>query len=263
MKRIYITFSGAAYDPITEKVAATYRHYGADEFVVYDDRWLLEQPFYELNKWLWTFPENRVAPERGHPRGFGWFCWKPFIIMHALGQADIGDIVLYVDGDTHPIAPIAPLYEECARIGGLMLFEASGCGHAEYCKRDCLIVMGQDEDRYRKTQAGVARFMLFQKGPWLAHQFLIEWLAYCLNPLAQTFEPSVLAPEYPEYGEHRTEQAIMTNLAHKHRIKLYREACQFGEGWPADTELYGQVFRQVGCAAADTGTIDGSRYRNV
>jgi len=257
MKKVYITFGGRAYDATTEPIVRCAESFGADEVLVYDDRWLMETEFYKSNQWLWQHPGDR----NGNKRGFGWFAWKPFIIMDALSRLNDGDIVLFTDADTYPIADLSVLYEECARIGGAMLFEAQGCQTNWYTKRDCFIVMGQNTEEYQIRKAGVARFMLFQKGPWRPYQFLCEWLAYCLNPLAQTFDPSILGPEPDEFIEHRTEQAIMTLLALKYGYKFYREACQNGEGHEADRDLYPQLFVQHWCS--EPKTLEGSRYRNV
>ena len=205
-------------------------------------------------------------------RGLGWFAWKPLVIMDALSRLAPGDIVLYTDADTFPITSFGQLYEECARIGGIMLFAAQGQNHRKWCKRDCFVVMDQDEPRYHNMPAGVARFMLFQRGPWRATQFLSEWLTYCVNRKAQTFDPSVLAAELPPFGpnryaleQHRTEQAIMTNLAGKYGLKLYREACEFGEGAyrdGVDADLYNTIFKQEYCRG-DRMNLKGSRYGNM
>lgn len=257
MKNILITFSGSAYDATTQLTVGRAPGFGADDVWVYDDAWLIQQEFWQLNKWL--FDRKDLHGNTG--RGFGWFCWKPFVILHALSRLQAGDKVLYLDADTYPIAPLTPLFEECGRNGGIMLFNAIGCWNTMWTKRDCLIVMGQDEPRYRECEHAVARFMLFEAGRWRNQQFLYEWLTYCLNPLAQTFDPSVLAPEYPELREHRTEQSIFTLLAHKYGIRLYREACQFGAHSSQDRELYGQLFEQRSTSAPKT--LAGSRYRNI
>ncbi len=175
-----------------------------------------------------------------------------------------GDIVLYTDADTFPIHDFSMLYDECARIGGTMLFNAYGCDHANWCKEDCHIVMGDwDSSRGHKTH-GCARFMLFQKGPWKVQQFLMEWLTYAINPLATTFDASQFAYSAgtSELHEHRTEQAIMTNLAYKYGHKLYREACQNAATQPEDQDLYPQLFTQVGCTGSSK-SLAGSRFRNV
>ncbi len=270
MRRIYITFSGAGYDDTTRLIVENAPKMGADEVWVYDDKWLMGTEFYRHNKWLWTYPTGIQSIGPRSSRGFGWFSWKPYIILDALSQLEYGDIVLFTDSDTYPIHDFSMLYDECARIGGQMMFAAQGCRNWEWIKRDCYIVMGQDEPKYHNGQHGVGRFMLFQKGPWRPQQFLMEWLTYCVNPLATSFEPSVLG--FPEIigpadcpsrvlKQHRTEQAIMTLLILKYGLKMYREACQFGDGCEEDRDLYPTLFRQMPRSLANT--LDGSRYANV
>lgn len=267
MRKIYITFGGKPYDPVTKKIVEDGVKFGADEVWVYDDVWLMNQPFYTQNKWLWDHP---------HKRGFGWYAWKPFIIYHALQRLNDGDIVLFTDADCYPIANFSVLYDQCDKDGGVMLFSAISHRHYTWCKRDCYIVMGQDEPKYYDVQHGVARFMLFQKGKWKATQFLMEWLTYCVNPLATTFDKSTLSTEPIGFKEHRTEQAIMTNLAHKYGLKLYREADQCGEPGSCtaeqskqDRELYPQLFVQYNPLDAQyggfkfTSTPVGSEYFNI
>jgi len=258
MKKICITFSGGQYDATTKKIVENAPLFGADKVVVYDDVWLLEQKeFCERNKWVF---------EHHHKRGFGWYIWKPFVIIHALEQAEDGDIVLFTDADCYPIADLSPLYEICQK-DGIMLFSAAAYNNRQFCKRDCFIAMDQDEPKYHDAQAGVARFMLFQKGSWLAHQFLSEWLTYSVNKHCNTFDPSVLAPELDGFIEHRCEQAIMTNLAHKYGCRLYREADQSGDQFKYDWELFPTVFHQDGAVAVKHKNMTvpalGSSYRNV
>ena len=120
--------------------------------------------------------------------------------------------------------------------------------------------MGQDEPKYHDTQHAVARFMSFTA----AHiPFLEEWQRYVLDVRCNTFDPSLLGPELPGFHEHRCEQAILTNLAHKYGHKLYREACQFGEGDPRDRDLYPQLFVQTGEYSHSPNPCVGSAFRNV
>lgn len=255
MRKVYLTFSGAAYDETTMLIVMDGTRFGADEVRVYDDTWLLAQPFSQQNRWLWDHP---------HKRGFGWYAWKPYVIWHALSTLQDGDVVLYTDADCYPITLFGMLFDVCKAEGGVMLFASENHTQAQYCKRDCYVVMGQDEDRRLDVPAGVARFMLFEKGPWKATQFLMEWLTYCVNPLATTFDPSVLGVERAAFVEHRAEQAIMTNLAHKYGIPLHREADEAGKGVLRDWARYGQLFSQVNADIAHvTSPARGSRYFNI
>lgn len=256
MKKILITFGGAIYDDTCKLVVENGLKFGADEVRVYDDLWLTQQDFYKQNKWLWDHP---------HKRGFGWYCWKPYIIWHALQNAQDGDIIMFTDADCYPIADFSMLFDICEVDNGLMFFAAETHRHYKWCKRDCYITMGQDDPKYYDVQAGVARFMLFQKGHWRTTQFLMEWITYCVNPLSTTFDPSVIKAEIEGFIEHRTEQAIMTNLAHKYGLNLYRELCEGGAGIVRDRQLYGQLFSQVNPhlkkVTAEIG--NGSIYFNI
>lgn len=298
MRRIYCTFSGSMYNQTTQRIVEDAPKFGVDYVRVYDDRWLMEQPFYWLNRWIFDLKS------RNEHRGFGWYSWKPFVILQEMeyqmedhlldyvcGEGDADDapvppapIILWTDADTFPIGDLGPLYEQCRKDGGIMLFAAEGCAQGAWTKRDCMIAMSRDgacypkavakhgEADFPKDQHATARFALFEAGNYRAKQFLMEWQTYCLNPLCVGLEPSVLAPEYPEYQEHRSDQSILTNLAHKYGLKLYREADAFGDGTDRDREIFGTVFQQNGLPSQRNpvagpvipeGVIVGSRYRNV
>jgi len=262
VKRILITFGGSAYEATVGATVEDHKRFGADACYVYDDVWLRAHPFYELNRWLFDLPGVR---------GLCWFAWKPLIIMDALERfAADGDVVLFIDGDTHPIADMTPLFDRCVADGGQMVFAAQGCSNRQWVKADCWIMLAAGpvipgrRDVDIDTQAGVARFMLFQKGPWHVKQFLMEWLTYCVNPWATTFDESKWGMEAEGFEQHRTEQAIMTLLAHRYGFKLYREACAFGNDELAKfgtDSFYGQVFEQL--YGAGPRNNEGSRYRNV
>ena len=259
MTHLLVTFSGSKYHDTTQRIVEDGPRLGADRVLVYDDRWLVAHPFYDTNKWIFDHPGDKNGK-----RGMGWYCWKPLIILDALDRfAHEGDVVLYTDADTRPIADLTPIYDVAKR-DGAMFFRA--CGHKQrtWCKADCYLVMGQEAI---DAPAGCARWVAVQKGPWKPRQLLYEWLAYCVNPTATTFDPSRLVPEdafawrLGPLEEHRTEQAILTNLAIKHGYKLWREADQDGEGWPEDRDVYGQLFEQVRQGSCANG--EGSKFLNV
>lgn len=257
VRRALITFGGRAYDEITEQVVRDAPGFGVDTVWVYDDVWLDAHPFRKLNSWLWE-PTAHAAPGRG----YGWYAWKPLIILDALDRCEDGDVVAYIDADTRPIANIVTIYDTAAR-DGLMLFRASAHRNGPWCKRDTYVAMGVDPSDDRP--AGCARFMAYRKGGWLAKQVLIEWLAYCLNRTATTFDPSKHGVEPSYFQEARTEQAILTVLAHKYNIPLYREADQDGVefiGQPEQPGDFPQLFEQKHLGGPHP-LGNGSAFRNV
>lgn len=267
---VYITFSGDFYHATTAAIVERAPELGADRVMVYDDHWLVTHrpEFRRLNSWFWDHKATGVNIGRPDTRGFGWFIWKPYIMLDALSRLeDEDDVVLFTDADTFPISRLSRVFE-IARADGVMLFAAENCDHRRWCKRDCFVVMGQDRSPYTDpgTQHAVARFYAFRRGDRQARQFLAEWLTYCCNPLANTFDVSVLAPEYPGFQEHRCEQAILTNLAHRYGYKLWREACEAGEVTNRDRDQYPQLFSHVNVAGSPSyGPTrgNGSYFRNV
>lgn len=271
---VLATFSGSAYDPQTRRTVERAPKMGADKVLVYDDRWLLGTAFGQSPEFQFLLKHRGVGNASGG-RGFGWFSWKAYIIRHALAQVQDGDCVLYLDADTYPIADFSMLFDICRKDGGHMVFMATAkveplCNR-QWCKRDCFVRMGMDSPYFWHCGHAVARFILFQKGVLGLDEFLTRWQNFCLDPLATTFEPSVLAPELDglphtdgplgNFREHRTEQAIFTNLVAERGWKLYREACAFGKDCPQDWDLYPQLFEQVGTSGPKT--LAGSAYRNV
>jgi len=270
MRRLYITFSGRGYDATTRKIVEAFpRLGGADELRIYDDRWLNETPFRKLNSWLW---------ETSTKFGYGWCAWKPYIIMQALKGLSFGDVVLYTDADTYPIADLSVLFEECGR-QGIVLFNSQGCFNYKYTKRDCFIAMGCDEPKYWDGAHACGRFQLFQKGHPVVEQLLQEWLTYSINHHCQEWNTSVIAPdltrEDPLDGKVTTfqrnscEQSALSLLRIKYGLPLYREACQFG--WPIDAECqkrfdirgdYQQLFTQEYCEG-DRTDLSGSSFFNA
>ncbi len=232
-KNIYITFSGERYERETALIVGKYasldlgngqhipcgaHRLGADKVLVYDDKWLIEETNF-------THKYSHLFKEGNH--GFGWFSWKPYVIADALSKLDDGDVVLYTDADTFPISDLRPFYAQCRNEGGILLFAACGCSNRHWNKRDCMILMGMDDDQWRDKQHAVARFMLFEKSK-RSIEFLNLWLNLATDLRATTFDDSVLAPEYDDCVQHRCEQAILTNLAHKYELPLHREPCEGG-----------------------------------
>lgn len=261
MSRILVTFGGRAYDATIERIVRDGPRFGADEVLVYDDKWLTTEhaAFMNRNRFLWE-TQKRF--------GFGWCCWKALIIMQAwdyIQDGWPGGTILYVDADTYPIADLTPIFEFAER-DGICLFESQGNPNKRFTRRDCCVAMGLDEERHWNARHACGRFSAFKVGDYRAWQFLCEWLTYSVNPMCQSLEPSKYATEFPEFARHSNEQSVLTLLASKYGIPLHREACQFG--WPVSPncglaeDTYPQLFHQEYCTG-DRSDLSGSRWRNV
>lgn len=275
MKRWLCTFGGSAYDDITAQVVATHKQYSADEFLVFDDVWLDRHEFRQLNTWLWDHEGTRAYAPKG--RGYGLYAWKPLVCLEMMSRCATGDVFCFLDADSAPIADLSPIWETADR-DGAMLFRASGQKQHSWCTRDCEVVMGLNPSMLHEKRlpgrpnylapdvpAGCARWAAFKVGPYKPRQLLYEWLAYAINPMATTFEPSILGQEPDGFQESRTEQQILTMLALKYGYALWREADQDGiayKGQPGEPGEYGQLFEQRKRGGPHPLGA-GSRFRNV
>ena len=250
---VLITMGGARYDAITERLLVEAPKFGADRVLVYDDEWVKAHPFRKLNAWLWDHPGDRNGK-----RGFGWYAWKPLLILDALDRCKPGDVVLYLDADSLPVSSMFPIFDT-ARRDGAMLFASQGHRQRTWCKADCYAAMAQDAI---DAPAGCARFVAIKSGEYKPKQFLWEWLTYSVNRYAQTFDPSVLVAEHRDLEEHRTEQAIMSNLAHRYGYKLWRECDESGDESSDDRDVMPvAIFQQTRVGGGNIA--GGSRFRNV
>jgi len=263
VRKVYITFSGAAFDDTTRRIVENASRLGADEVRVYDDAWLRETPFYHLNRWIF---------DRKPQMGYGWCSWKPFIILETLKGLSYDDVVLYTDADAYPIGNLSQLFESTAIHSicptGIMLFEEQGCQHKLFTRRSCWRTMGLENIFDENAIHAAGRFQVFRKGQHVANQFLAEWLTYSLNPECQFHEPCFRdgRSEHPEFIRHSAEQSVLSLLALKYGIPLHR--CPDQGGWPVawdgkykPEDTYPQVFQHDG--RRGQYSEKGSRFRNV
>ena len=89
---------------------------GVADVWIYDEPWLMQQPFVARKSWAWKHPGHN-----GSKFGFGWYIWKPYVIRHAMARLEPGDVLLYTDADTYPIADFRMLFDACRCEAALLL----------------------------------------------------------------------------------------------------------------------------------------------
>jgi hypothetical protein len=251
----YTTFGGADYEVTTAKIIENAPKFGADRVLVYDDVWLTEHEFFKVpgNQWLW---------QHHWRRGMGWFAWKALILLDTFEKMADGDVVIYTDADTYPVADLT-LIKDIVERDNAMWFQASGNVNKHWCKAAAFVCMAQQKPEYFEGPAGNAGVLALKKGPWETKQFLMEWLTYMVNPSANTLDVSVVGREHPEFKEHRADQAIMTLLCMKYGWTCHRDPSQFGNDFPRGEYLYPQLFNHDNQTTSSPSDPKGSKFRNV
>ncbi len=184
-------------------------------------------------------------------RGAGYWLWKPYYILEHLKKAKEGDIILYCDSGLKIEGDIAPLVHICKtnqQNKGVLLFHNYQCAsyissgfkktdevlHHEsrknkyWGKRDVFILMDADNEANWNSMHLEGCLMLLKKTSFSV-AFIEEWLKYCCVEDIITDKPNTQGlPNHENFIMHIHDQVILSLLAFRHGLELYRCPSQFG-----------------------------------
>jgi hypothetical protein len=212
-----VTLSNYLYKDSRQRLIDSAISHGIDSVKSLDFEDVKKSDFYQKN-------ENVLSNEKY----MGYWLWKPYIILDAIERLNDNDILIYIDAGVEIIDSLESIIEEC-RINSDIIV----CGNANdlnnaWTKRDCFVLMGCDSERFWHASHCDASFLMFKKTP-TSISFLQQWLGYGTNINIISDLPNVCGlPNLPEYVDHRYDQSILSILAEKFQLPLYRVASQFG-----------------------------------
>lgn len=199
---------------------------GIDKTYSYSEKKIKDTEFYKENFAILS-----------QPRGAGYWLWKPYLILETLKKVNDGDLIVYCDSGIKIVAPLDPLFKICEKNNGILLFNTSEHKNKTWTKRDCFVLMNCDQKEYWEGQQVMASFQIYKKSV-LTLSFLEEWLKFAKNPNILTDIPNVSGKKnFLDFIDHRHDQSILSNLAIKHKVTLYRDPTQWGN-YLSSAELY-------------------------
>jgi len=157
----------------------------------------------------WTFILN-------NPRGFGYWIWKPYIILHTLEhECNENEALLYLDAGcsfgAFASTKIPELFENTTNILGYQL------PHMEYqyTKRDTIEEIYPEVDIYSgQTMGGVILLINTHE----TRRFVKEWYNYAIKDNYRYINDVSLLPNYEGFIDHRHDQSIFSLLVKKYNI---------------------------------------------
>jgi len=183
------------------------------------------------------------------PRGAGYWLWKPYYVLQHLKELGSHDVLIYCDAGLEISNDISPLVERCLKDDkGLILFynyqgaAYTGPGFEKtddvlynecrknryWGKRDAFVLMNCDNSSYWDSPQLEGCLLVIRKTTF-AMAFVEEWLHYCSIKAIITDSPNTQGlPNHNNFIMHTHDQLILSLLAFKHRINLYRCPSQFG-----------------------------------
>ena len=222
MNVVLTNLSNKLYESSRFQLNDSAKKHGVSHINSYDFEELKSTSFYKNNQHILD-----------QPRGIGYWCWKPYIILEAMKSLSDGDVVIYSDCGIEIIENLDPLISICHDKHPVLLFGNSNFKNSAWTKRDCFVIMNCDTPKYSKGLQCDAAFGLFRKST-IATTFLEEWLRYCCDERVVGDLPNTCGKKnYWGYQNHRWDQSVLSLLAIKYSIELHRMPSQFGNHYKA------------------------------
>ena len=217
MRIVLTNLSNKLYEESRLRLNASAAKFGIDDVRSYDFEDIRKTSFYT---------ENREILDE--PAGMGYWLWKPYVILEALKSLPEDGLVVYSDSGIEIIASLDPLLRICEEGPPVILFGNGDHLNSMWTKRDCFILMGCDTEYYWRSPQCDAAFGIFRKCD-LSLKFVEEWLQYCRDPRILTDLPNTCGKhDLPDFLGHRWDQSVLSLMAQKFRLPLYRMPTQFG-----------------------------------
>jgi hypothetical protein len=190
-----------------------------------------------------TFWARHHKAVLSHARGFGFWIWKPYLLMEELNQLPDGWGLVYLDAGcilnpTEKALHRLDLYKEYALENSIWATEllpkrGESFLNRDWCKADTLNFLGADQRIKEKPQ--VQAGILLLKNDEICRSLVTRWYEACYQDSYHYLDdsPSVL-PNASSFCEHRHDQSIFSILFRQLNLKPVPDETFFPGRW--DTE---------------------------
>ena len=193
---------------------------------------------------IFCFSEKELDPEfyqkhslfMNSTRGFGYWMWKPQVVLQVFDQIDEGDIVVYADAGCTINKDARDRFDEYIRLvqssdKGLLSLELadaiSALKEKEWCKMDTLCYFNvQTNEQILIRGQYVGGIWVIRKQPSTT-ELLNTWRECMANNHSLIDDSCSIKPNYQEFREHRNDQAVWSILR-----KLYGGIVILDETYP-------------------------------
>ena len=150
-------------------------------------------------------------------KGFGYWIWKPYIILKTLQKIDNNDILLYCDAgcelSMNKINQLKNLFDIVQK--DLIICSKTKI-EKDWVKKDLLKIMNMDNNQYLNTPQFQTTSICFYNCS-ITYEFVKIWYELSCN-YHNINDSSSFLPEYDSFIEHRHDQSIFSLLLKKHNI---------------------------------------------
>lgn len=207
MANIYfISYADEKYAEIQKKRTAEFaeKKYFDTQFMFTRD-WLVKEPFYEEHKEILDAP-----------RGGGFCCWKPYILLETIKTVEPGDIILYLDvsdeikGDKDEFRK---LLTDLTNEHDIVLTSGK-YKNKQYTKNHVFEAMNATGPEFREAiqlECGI----ILLKASLNTYDLMTEYLYWCTQ---KDVIDDTLGAECPDFIDVRYDQSVLSIMAIQHDL---------------------------------------------
>lgn len=224
MKTVVITFGTEEYKGSLEILRhSALKNGGADECIVFREQDVAD--FFEQNP---RHLENS--------RGYGWWAWKPYLILKVMRERPDGDVIVYCDSAMQFQRPLASYVSQTkpitlTRLGG---WSTKDLTNRRWTKPSVFEAMAAPEHVQSEVQVNAA-FQVY-KNCADSRAFVEDYLRWCSDLSIVNDDGKETAKDVVEDTRH--DQSILSVLASKHPddVEFFDDVTQYGQQDPPKSE---------------------------
>jgi hypothetical protein len=155
-----------------------------------------------------------------HPKGYGYFMWKPKIILDTLDRMSVGDILVYCDAGVWLNKNGLPRFNEYLDMldtSDMVVFSTNDAYKTrQYVKND-VVMMYYPELLEEDMNTCYAGAMIIKKTD-ASLRLLRDWLVLCETPHFIDSSPSTAHPDQPWFVGQDKDNGLFNICVAKHKI---------------------------------------------
>lgn len=171
------------------------------------------------------FRVKHKAVLRPGSKGFGYWIWKPRIILDRLSEMDEDSVLLYVDVGCHILPGLEDqvqhlLRRTMASASGILCSEMS-FPERHWTKGDVFSYFDvKSNSQITETGQRQGGVVFYRKSPE-AIRFLKEWLHTCETRLDLVNDDPSKTPNFPGFIDHRHDQSVFSVLSKLYSVETF------------------------------------------
>ena len=224
-KIIFITFADSKYHAALERIKTQ-----VDQFPCFDERYYLSERDLDLSF-------KKTLKNTLHPRGFGYWKWKPYIVKQAFDKLNLNDILVYSDvGNWWNLEGYNKFINYISIVNnqdsGLLVF-TEDYTEKNFTKGDLFDYLNVYNDLiYTDTPQSWGGCFIFRKTK-TSSEVIDRWLDLHMNHYDLTTDKKSIKENFPEYISHRHDQSTLSLIvkSYNHAIIAKNETVEPNGQW--------------------------------